>query len=72
MHALQIAVVYAEHDTPEFRVQSLEFTAALHHHHHHPHTTSHDIAAADHFDVIERLSESSFAVSVLVREMLAM
>ncbi|XP_039246193.1 kynurenine formamidase isoform X2 [Pipra filicauda] len=67
--ACEVLVVVAQHDSPEFRRQSQEYSQALR-------AAGWsvsllDLASVDHFDVIEKLSENSYILTQVILNMIS-
>ncbi|XP_064532354.1 kynurenine formamidase isoform X4 [Pseudopipra pipra] len=67
--ACEVLVVVAQHDSPEFRRQSQEYSQALR-------AAGWsvsllDLAGVDHFDVIEKLSENSYILTQVILNMIS-
>ncbi|XP_053816602.1 kynurenine formamidase isoform X2 [Vidua chalybeata] len=67
--ACEVLVAVAQHDSPEFRRQSQEYSQALR-------AAGWsvsllDLAAVDHFDIIERLSEDSYVLTQVILNMIS-
>ena len=58
----------AEHDPTEFRQQSMELQQSLQQCGH-AHVALHDVPDADHFDVIEKMSEMKWVVTSIVLQL---
>lgn len=56
-----VFVMYAEHDSPEFQKQSEKFAKSIY-------KTAVKISNVDHFDIMEKLNDEHFQVSLLIQK----